>query len=123
MGVILPRRAGPRLARGGDRGARAPRATARRRRRAARGVIADVQARGDEPVLQDLARSAEGLAARVRAQDDQEEALPGPPGGDCEVVTRLVGEAGLERLHPARVVEERDAARVDPPAEHEGLAA
>src|SRR6187397_906683 len=65
----------------------------------------------------------EGHRARAGAQHDHEELLAVAPGRHREVVAGLVGEAGLERLHAARIAEERDVARVHTAVVDEGLAA
>jgi hypothetical protein len=94
-----------------------------RGRGAAGRLVAPVQAVGDEAVLEELARVAEGEASRLRSQHDQKEALARAPGGDGQVVARLVGEPRLQRLHAAGIVEERDAPAVHAPTVDEGLSA
>src|SRR5438552_19210397 len=66
-----------------------------------------------EPVEEELLRVEERRLTRPRPEHDHEELLAVAPRGDRKVVPRLAREAGLERLDPARVVEERDVARVD----------
>src|SRR5215510_1401575 len=63
----------------------------------------------DEAVAQELLGVAEGETPRLGAHHDQEEALARPPRRDGEVVARLAREARLQRLHAARILEERDA--------------
>src|SRR5262245_10389861 len=77
----------------------------------------------DEAVAQELLRVPERQAARLRPHHDQEEALSLAPGRDGEVVAGFAREAGLEGLHAARILEERDAAAVDPAAVHEARSA
>ena len=86
-----------------------------RRRGRGRGLEAGLV----EAVAEDGLRVAEGEAAGLGAQRDQDELLARLPGGDREVVARLAGEAGLERLHATRIAEQRDVPAVDPPAVHE----
>src|SRR5215467_2239215 len=73
----------------------------------------------DEAVAQELLGVVEGQAPRLRSQDDQEEALTLAPCRDGEVVARLAGETRLERLYPAGILEEGDAAAMHTAAVHE----
>src|SRR5882672_7370744 len=82
-----------------------------------------LEARLDEAVMQELLGVEEGQRARARAEHDHEELLAAAPGGHGEVVAGLLREARLERLHAARIAEERDVARVDAAAVDECLAA
>src|SRR5262249_4710724 len=66
----------------------------------------------DEAVPQELLGVAEGQAARLRSEHDEEEPLPLAPRGDGEVVARFPREARLEGLYPAGILEEGDAAAV-----------
>src|SRR5215831_14114614 len=79
----------------------------------------DLEAGLDEAIPQELLGVAEGQAARLRSEHDEEEALSLTPRGDGEIVARLAGEAGLEGLHPAGILEERDASAVHAAAVHE----
>src|SRR5262245_59618045 len=82
-----------------------------------------LEARLDEAVMQQLLGIEERQRSCAGAEHDHQELLAVAPRGDREVVSRLLGEARLERLHTARVAEERDVARVDTPTIDERLAA
>src|SRR5688572_3502127 len=75
----------------------------------------------DEAVLEEPLGVQEGQRARSRTQHDHQELLTAAPCGHRQVVARLVGEAGLERLHPTRIVEERNVTRVHASAVDERL--
>src|SRR3989338_3662750 len=89
---------------GGDGCAGAAVGGAARRRRPP-GRLAPPDPFGYEPVLQEPSCVAEGEAARLGPEDHEEETLARTPGRHGQVVARLVGEAGLERLHAAGIVE------------------
>src|SRR5215467_6014309 len=79
----------------------------------------DLEAGLDEAVPQELLGVAEGQAARLCPEHDEEEALSLAPRGDGEIVAGLAGETRLEGLHPAGILEERDASAVYAAAVHE----
>src|SRR5882724_1691915 len=97
--------------------ARAP--LGRRRRRGPARLLDRLDACLSESEAQHFLGVAEGQAARLRAQHDEEKALAGAPGGDGEVVARFPGEAGLEGLHAPGILEEGNAARMHAPTEVE----
>ncbi len=82
-----------------------------------------IEARFHEAEAQHPLGVEERLSPTARAEHDHHELLAAPPRGHGQVVAGLVGEAGLERLHPERVVEERNVPRIDPAAVDEGLPA
>src|SRR5712692_4252786 len=84
----------------------------RRRRRGPARLLDRLDAGLGESEAQHFLGVAEGQAARLRAQHDEEKALTGAPGGDGEVVARFPREAGLESLHAPGILEEGDAAGV-----------
>ena len=77
----------------------------------------------DEAEAQEPLGVEKRLRARPSAEHDHQELLAVAPRRHGEVVAGLVGEARLERLHAARIPEERDVARVHPAVVHERLAA
>src|SRR5215472_4115345 len=79
----------------------------------------DLKAGLDEAVPQELLGVAEGQAARLCPEHDEEEALSLAPRGDGEIVAGLARETRLEGLHPAGILEERDASAVYAAAVHE----
>src|SRR5262249_30219708 len=82
-----------------------------------------LEARLDEAVMQQPLRIEERQSPCARAEDDHQELLAAMPCGNGQVVAGLLGEAGLECLHTARIAEERNVARVDSTAIDERLAA